>query len=59
MLKGLLAFFGLAVALTVLALLSGYLDYRRDMNTCLDAGGIVIKTSHGLKCVPRGEVKLI
>ena len=59
MIKGIVAFMCLAVGLTILALLSGYLEYRKDMNTCLNDGGVVIKTSYGLKCVPRGEIKLI
>jgi hypothetical protein len=59
MIKAIFSILALAVGLTALMLFSGYLDYRRDMNTCLEAGGIVIKTSNGLKCIPRGEVKLI
>ena len=59
MFKAIVSVLALAVGLTVLALLSGYIEYRKDMNMCLDQGGIVIKTSHGLKCVPKGEIKLI
>lgn len=59
MFRAILYVLGLAVALTVLALLFGYVEYRKSMNACLNAGGIVIKTSQGLKCVPRGEIKLI
>lgn len=59
MIKAIVSVMLLAMGLTVLVLLSGYLDYRRDMNQCLEAGGVVIKTAHGLKCVPRGNVKFI
>ena len=59
MIKAIVSVILLAIGLTVLALLSGYIDYRRSMNQCLDAGGVVIKTAHGLKCVPRGNVKFI
>lgn len=59
MIKAIVSVLGLAVGLTALALLLGYVDYRRNMNECLEAGGVVIKTAHGLKCVPRGNVKFI
>ena len=59
MIKGIVAFICLAVGLTVLVLASGYVEYRKRMNACIDHGGIVIKTSHGLKCVPRGEIHVL
>jgi len=59
MFKALVSVLLLAVGLTILVILSGYLKYRNDMNTCLEAGGIVIQTGHGLKCVRKSEVNLI
>ena len=59
MIKAIFSILALAVGLTALMLFSGYLDYRKDMNACLELGGVVIKTSTGLRCVPRGEIKLI
>ena len=59
MIKAIIAVLALATALTLLAIGFGYLEYRKNMNSCLDAGGIVIKTNAGLKCVPRGEINLI
>jgi hypothetical protein len=59
MIKAIVSILCLAVGLTTLILVSGYIEYRKDMNTCLEAGGVVIKTSNGLKCVPRREIRLI
>lgn len=59
MFKAILSIVLLAIAISVLAWVAGYFDYRSNVNNCLAAGGIVIKTSQGLKCVPRGEIKFI
>lgn len=59
MIRAIIAVLALATALTLLAIGFGYLDYRKRMNSCLEAGGIVIKTGAGLKCVPKGEINLI
>lgn len=56
MIRAVVSILALAVGLTALALLSGYVDYRRSMNACIDSGGVVIKTTQGLKCVPTGKV---
>lgn len=59
MFRAILYVLGLAVALTVLALLFGYIEYRKSMNACLNAGGIVVKTATGIKCVPRGKIQYL
>ena len=59
MFKAIMCILGLALALTLVVILSGYVDYRKEMNTCLDSGGIVVKSTTGLKCVPRGRIQYI
>lgn len=59
MFKGIVSVLLLAAGLTGLALAFGYVEYRKNMNSCIEQGGLIVKTSHGLKCVPRGEIRLI
>ena len=59
MFKAIMCILGLALALTLVVILSGYVDYRKEMNTCLESGGIVVKSTTGLKCVPRGRIQYI
>ena len=59
MLKAIMCILSLALALTLVLILSGYIDYRKEMNTCLESGGVVVKSTNGLKCVPRGGIRYI
>ena len=59
MIKAVVTVSMLILGLSSLALVTGYVKYRSDMNACIDSGGVVIKTAAGLKCVPRGEIKVI
>lgn len=59
MIKHLLVAVGIIVALLSTAYATGYFEYRERMNLCLNNGGIVIKLTSGIKCVPTSEVKLV
>ena len=59
MIKAIMSVLALAVALTLVIVLSGYADYRKEMNACLESGGLVVKSATGLKCVPRGRIQYI
>ena len=59
MFKAIMSVLALAVGLTLVVILSGYVDYRKEMNTCLESGGIVVKSTTGLKCVPKGRIQYI
>lgn len=41
----------LTAFLAVLSLSTGYFEYRKNMNDCLQDGGKVVKMSAGLKCI--------
>ena len=59
MIKAIMSVLALALALTLVIILSGYVDYRKEMNSCIESGGLVVKSATGLKCVPRGRIQYI